>query len=124
MRASDINQFDSPAMAKRLSGVQKDVLACFRRVLRAAVSKDREVAQLAQERESLAERPGRPSVGALLQSSSSSTSYASKEFRRQAAETKRSDFKKIEYMLRKADKQIKLLSMPGVKIVTGTSHKI
>ena len=115
-------------MSKRISGVQRDVLACFRRVLRAAVSKDRKLAQqLAAQQEigsSADSRKGRPSVGALLQTSSTSTSYASKEFRRQAATTKRSDFKKIEYMLRKADKQIKLLSMPGVTVVTGTSHKI
>ena len=112
-------------MSKRISGVQRDVLACFRRVLRAAVSKDRKLALAQQEIGSSADsRKERPSVGALLQTSSSSTSYASKEFRRQAASTKRSDFKKIEYMLRKADKQIKLLSMPGVTVVTGTSHKI
>ena len=102
------------------------MLACFRRVRRAAVSKDRGLAQQGAQEEatSHAQGQGRPSVAALLQASFSSTSYASKEFRRQAAETKRSDFKKIEYMLRKADKQIKLLSMAGVKIVSGTSHKI
>jgi hypothetical protein len=49
------------------------------------------------------------------------TAYAAQEFRRQAAMVKRSDFKKVEYMLRKGDKQIKLLQMPGVKLVSGVN---
>ena len=116
-------------MAKQLSGVQKNVLACFRRVLRAAVSKDRALLPeqwlLSQETGGRAEGHNNNllSLGALLQCSSASTFYASREFRRQAAETKRSDFKKIEYMLRKADKQINLLIMPGVKVVRGTSNQ-
>ena len=40
------------------------------------------------------------------------------EFRRQCAEVKRSDFRTIEYLVRKGRKHVKLLQMPGVK---GTS---
>lgn len=108
-------------MVKRLSGVQKEVLACFRRVLRATIKKDREHLVAKQVDSNSGPPPPPPTVASLLQTSSSSTSYASEEFRRQSFSTKRSDFKKIEHMLRKADKQIKLLSMPGVKIVGGTS---
>lgn len=32
---------------------------------------------------------------------------------------KRTDFQKIEFMIRKGHKQLKLLSMPGVKAATG-----
>jgi hypothetical protein len=53
--------------------------------------------------------------------SSTTTAFAAQEFRRQAAMVKRSDFKKVEYMLRKGDKQIKLLQMPGVKLVSGVN---
>jgi succinate dehydrogenase assembly factor 1 len=104
----------------RLSGVQKDVLSLYRRVLRAAVEKDRSVA---------AAEAGDRLFVSMLQSrrrddhdrnQQTSTLYAAAEFRRQAASVKRSDFKKIEYMLRKGEKQIKLLQMPGVKVVGGT----
>jgi hypothetical protein len=54
-------------------------------------------------------------------STTTTTAYAAQEFRRQAAMVKRSDFKKVEYMLRKGDKQIKLLQMPGVKLVSGVN---
>jgi hypothetical protein len=53
--------------------------------------------------------------------SSTTTAFAAQEFRRQSAMVKRSDFKKVEYMLRKGDKQIKLLKMPGVKLVSGVN---
>lgn len=96
----------------RLSGLQRDVLALYRRVLRAAAKKDRE------------NRNAAVKFSALLSQSNgddaSSTCYAAAEFRRQAATVKRSDFKKIEYLIRKGDKQVKLLNMPGVNVVRGT----
>jgi hypothetical protein len=52
------------------------------------------------------------------------TAYAINEFRKQALSVNRSDFKKIDYMIRKGGKQIKLLRMPGVKLVSSTGAKI
>jgi hypothetical protein len=57
----------------------------------------------------------------LLSDASTTTFYASREFRKQSATVKRSDFKKIEYMIRKGEKQLKLLRMPGVLKVEGKS---
>ena len=48
-------------------------------------------------------------------------SYARSEFRKQAKNVRKNDFKKIEYMIRKGHKQLKLLKMPGTKVVTGAS---
>lgn len=98
---------------RRLSGIQRDVLALYRKVLRETLKKDRET--LATDKVSL------PALLANNRSDNSSTSFASDEFRRQAAAIKRSDFKRIEYMIRKGEKQIKLLRMPGVKVVGGTA---
>jgi hypothetical protein len=52
------------------------------------------------------------------------TAYAINEFRKQALSVNRSDFKKIDYMIRKGEKQIKLLRMPGVKLVRTTGPNI
>ena len=92
-------------VSSRLSGLQKEVLALYRRVLRAAAAKDRQSNERALIR--------------LLADPSTTTCYAKAEFRRQSQSTRKSDFKKIEYMIRKGDKHIKLLEMPGVKAVHG-----
>lgn len=66
--------------------------------------------------------PSQPqkSITELL-SSQSSASYARNEFRKQATLVRRSDFKTIEYKIRKGKKQLQLLKMPGVNLVGGTS---
>ena len=97
-------------MVKRLSGLQKQVFALYRSTLREAAKKDRDATP---ERHS-------PFVS-LLQGTSSTLSYAKSEFRKQAKQVKRTDFRKIEYMMRKGEKQLKLLKMPGTKVVTGAS---
>ena len=43
-----------------------------------------------------------------------STSHVRYEFRRQASQVNRKDFRAIEYKIRHGYKQIKLLKMPGV----------
>ena len=120
-------------MIKRLSGIQKEVLALYRSTLREAVKKDRQQQQVGR-------RPGpkEPFVS-LLQppqgknhhgtsnittstpttptTTTTTTSYAKAEFRKQAQQVKRSDFRKIEYMIRKGEKQLKVLKMPGTKVV-------
>ena len=95
-------------MVGKRSGLQKDVLSIYRKILRAAIGKDREQLHLRQF-----------PVAKLLIDSTSSTSYAGQEFRKQAGSVKRSEFKKIEFMIRKGEKQLKLLSMPGVTVVGG-----
>jgi succinate dehydrogenase assembly factor 1 len=91
--------------ARKLSGLQKDVLALYRTILREAVKKDRDAAA-----------EGRIPVTSLLKADGDgkTTCYAREEFRRQAGSVRRSDFKAIEYRIRKGQKQVKLLRMPGV----------
>jgi len=97
-------------MVARLSGIQRDVLSLYRKILRGALQKDRTT--LGSEKHSFA---------SLRFNKSTTTCYAAAEFRKQAASVKRSNFKKIEYMIRKGEKQLKLMQMPGVKVVSGTS---
>jgi succinate dehydrogenase assembly factor 1 len=95
-------------MTTRLSGMQLEVLALYRTILREAVKKDRETVLASSK------------AADLLSNPLTTSSYAAAEFRKQAAAAKRSDFKKIEYLIRKGEKQLKLLRMPGVKVVRGT----
>lgn len=95
---------------KRLSGLQKSVLALYRSTLREATRKDR---QLQVKDDAIASFPF------LLQKEQTTCHYARSEFRKQAQSVKRSDFQKIEYMIRKGKKHLKLLKMPGTKVVQG-----
>jgi len=115
---------------KQHSGLQKEVFSLFRRILREAAKKDRDAASSSSASPSfVALLQGRQRPGASATSTDNgtdtdtTTSYAAREFRRQATSAKRSDFKKIEYLIRKGDKQIKLLKMPGVKVVSGTRQQ-
>lgn len=93
----------------RLSGLQKDVLALYRSILREAVLKDR------------AASPSAPPVVELLSTPGGSAAYARDQFRREASSLRRSDFKAIEHKMRKGKKQLQLLRMPGVNLVGGAS---
>lgn len=97
---------------KKLSGLQLEVLALYRTLLREAAKKD--AANLTSSSSSA------KSFVDLIKTEGTSVSYAKDEFRKQALEVKRSDFKTIEYKMRKTQKHIKLLQMPGVKVVGGT----
>ena len=99
---------------KKLSGLQLEVLALYRTLLREASKKD--AAGIASSSSSSS---GKSFVD-RIHADGTSLSYAKREFRKQASEVKRSDFKTIEYKMRKAQKQIKVLQMPGVKVVGGT----
>lgn len=99
--------------ASRLSGLQKEVLQLYRQILREAMAKDRKMSS-----------QHRQTMNQLLSSSDTSTSYACNEFRKQASMVRRSDFKTIEYKIRKGRKQLQLLKMPGVNLVGGTSSAI
>ena len=99
------------APVRKLSGLQKDVLSLYRSLLRVAVQKDRASSASSTS-------PGQHIPLTTLLAETTTTSHARAEFRRQCAEVKRSDFRTIEYLLRKGRKHVKLLQMPGVK---GTS---
>ena len=97
------------ATARKLSGLQKDVLSLYRSLLRVAAQKDRAEGQ---------HIPITTLLSSIGGAGETTTSHARAEFRRQCAEVKRSDFRTIEYLIRKGRKHVKLLQMPGVK---GTS---
>ena len=98
-------------MGKHLSGLQKEVLALYRVVIREALKKD--ILQLSGDSPSL------PRLYEFWKDPSTSSSFAKEEFRKQVSTVKRSDFRTIEYKLRHGYKQVKLLKMPGVKLVGG-----
>ena len=104
------------APTSRLSGLQKDVLALYRSILREAIHKDRKTLPISDKNIPVNQLLS-PSSGS---SSSSSTAYARDKFRREALAVRRSDFKTIEYKIRKGKKQLDLLKMPGVNLVGGT----
>mmetsp|Transcript_17980 Transcript_17980/g.23242 ORF Transcript_17980/g.23242 Transcript_17980/m.23242 type:complete len:118 (-) Transcript_17980:403-756(-) len=106
------------APAPRLSGLQHHVFSLYRKVLREALKKDQQLH--ASGKETLA-----TSFVSLLQDGThagTSTSFASKEYKLKAHSVKRTDFKRIEYMIRKGEKQLKLLQMPGVRVVSGSGN--
>ena len=99
-------------MSRKLSGIQKEVLALYRTLLREASKKDRaanttttttDFKQLSFTRLLFADA-----------STSTSTAHARNEFRRQALKGSRKDYNGIEHKIRHGYKQIKLLQMPGV----------
>jgi hypothetical protein len=100
----------------RLSGVQKEVLALYRAVLRQALRKDRDSLNNGGSNSFLDLLSNKYT---LDEHAFTTTSYASQEFRKQASSVKRSEFKRIEYMIRKGQKQIKLMQMPGVHSIHG-----
>eukprot|EP00956_Cyclotella_meneghiniana_P013008 scaffold18584_cov79-Cyclotella_meneghiniana.AAC.11 len=92
----------------RFSGLQKEVLQLYRQLLREALAKDRK----SQPKQTMND----------LFSTQSTTSYVRDEFRKQSASVRRSDFKTIEYKIRKGRKQLQLIKMPGVNLVGGTNN--
>ena len=96
----------------RHSGLQKQVLALYRKILRVAVDKDRAVLAAAGS-----STTHQRLFVAARRDATSSTAYACREFRRQAHQVQRNDFKRIEYMMRKGEKHLKLLRMPGVQTI-------
>lgn len=111
--------------ASRLSGLQRDVLALYRSILREAVRKDRRGSSSLPSSTARNNAVGsHPQFGEMLSPSGggerrSTTAFARDQFRREASEVRRSDFKLIEYKIRKGRKQLELLKMPGVYLVGG-----
>ena len=99
-------------MSRKLSGIQKEVLALYRTLLREATKKDR-----AANTNTTTTDFKQLSFTRLLftdASTSTSTAHARNEFRRQALKGSRKDYNGIEHKIRHGYKQIKLLQMPGV----------
>lgn len=108
--------------SSKLSGLQKDVLSLYRNILRVATMKDKELKTNPLATTALtAPSTHIPYFLSVLTHPESTVSYARQEFRRQAESIKRSDFRTVEYSIRKGKKHLKLMSMPGVKVVAGSS---
>ena len=94
-------------MPPKFSGIQKEVFGLYRTILREASKKDRLASNDTQ------------SILSLWSQPDSTASYARKEFRHQAHKVPRNDFRTIEHKIRNGYKQVKVLKMPGVKVVSG-----
>jgi hypothetical protein len=103
----------SSTTKKVFSGLQKEVLSLYRVLLREAAKKDKTGTSSSS------------SIMELWKNPQTTASYARTEFRRQAHQLAKKDFRTIEFKIRHGQKQLKLLQMPGVKkggmIVSGTS---
>lgn len=91
------------------SGLQKEVFALYRTILREALKKDAAISSTAATTHLMD----------CWKDPRTSVSYARQEFRKQASLVKRTDFRSIEHKIRHGNKQVKLLRMPGVKLVGG-----
>ena len=102
--------------SKNLSGLQREVLALYRALLREAIKKDaKQLQQHVGSNSSIVEmemfRRGSDAT------TTPTVSTVRDEFRRQCYNVDRKDYKRIEHQLRQGYKQVKLLQMPDVKMV-------
>jgi hypothetical protein len=108
---------------KLISGLQKEVYSLYRTILREAVKKDRVALQAQAQVEAVQVQESKSSLASafptLLSSPTTTSHYAKTQFRKQSLQPRRGDFKTIEFKLRHGHKQLKLLKMPGVKVVGG-----
>ena len=95
----------------KFSGLQKDVFGLYRTILRESAKKDRLSSSSSTS----------VSILSLWLNPNSTASYARREFRYSASKTPKNDFRTIEHKIRHGYKQVKLLQMPGVKLVSGTT---
>lgn len=115
-----------------LSGIQKEVLSLYRTMLRTAIQKDAQNRMTGSTTgtnkqptwHEWTSMPVKSTTGTSTRVASSTVAYARREFRKQAMQVPKSDFKTIEYKLRQGHKKVKLLQMPGVQVVRGVSHNI
>ena len=111
--------------SSNLSGLQREVLGLYRSLLREAIKKDK--LQLGTNNNNGISSVGASCVGIVRPlfgggggggtSTSTTVSYVRSEFRRQCNQVERNDYKRIEYQIRQGYKQVKVLQMPGVKMV-------
>ena len=98
----------------KFSGLQKDVFGLYRTILRESAKKDRLSSSSSTSSPFV-------SILSLWLNPDSTASYARREFRHSASKTPKNDFRTIEHKIRHGYKQVKLLQMPGVKLVSGTT---
>ena len=105
--------------SSNLSGLQREVLGLYRSLLREAIKKDKlQGGSLVSGINHLFGGGGGGGAGSGGKDGSTSTvSYVRSEFRRQCFQVERNDYKRIEYQIRQGYKQVKVLQMPGVKMV-------
>jgi len=84
-------------MQNRVAGLQKDVFALYRALLRSARKKDNEQRDL--------------------------YNFVKDEFRAKALSIPKTDFKRIEHSLRHGHKQKKLLEMPGTSFAQAAQRR-
>ena len=102
--------------SSNLSGLQREVLGLYRSLLREAIKKDK----LQQGNNNGISSVGggvgivRPLFGG---GGTATASCVRSEFRRQCYQVERNDYKRIEYQIRQGYKQVKVLQMPGVRMV-------
>lgn len=124
----------------KMSGIQKEVIALYRALLREALKKDRSLVSVtaaarpegcnnnnnnksltnilftAKSTKKYKDRSSlNQNIAAAAASIFTATSHVRNEFRRQALQVNRKEFKKIEHKIRHGYKQIKLLRIPSVK---------
>jgi hypothetical protein len=93
---------------RQFSGIQKEVFGLYRTILREAAKKDRSSNSVES------------SLVSLWSKTDTTASYAKREFRLQASKVPRKEFKVIEFKIRYGYKQLKMLQMPGVKLVSSS----
>lgn len=108
----------SPPLSLSKSGLQLEVLALYRAALRVAVKKDRSssssvaaVSSSVSSASSTSPSPNDPPVSKLLVDASSTTYNAKHEFRNQASQIPKKDYRSIEHYIRQGYKKLKTLQM-------------
>mmetsp|Transcript_13223 Transcript_13223/g.20048 ORF Transcript_13223/g.20048 Transcript_13223/m.20048 type:complete len:170 (+) Transcript_13223:137-646(+) len=114
MLSSESEPADNGAKSKpqvNLSGLQKQVISLYRKLLRTCYSKDKGTNAVANA------GTGAANINPFIQSlmdSSTSTFAMREKFRTQAIEVNKRDYSRIEHHIRQGEKYIKMLNMGGV----------
>uniref|UniRef100_A0A7S3VG71 Uncharacterized protein n=1 Tax=Chaetoceros debilis TaxID=122233 RepID=A0A7S3VG71_9STRA len=102
------------ATTKR-SGLQKQVFALYRKLLRTSNAKDNDIATTPLQVQD------QPSILKYLSDPESTTFATQKQFRNKASQLKRRDVDRIEYNIRQGEKYLTLLQMSGVTSIRRSS---
>ena len=113
------------ATTTKRSGLQKQVFALYRKLLRTSNAKDNDTAAASTSAASLQGRKDQdqqqPSILKYLSDPKSTTFATQKQFRNKASQLKRRDVDRIEYNIRQGEKYLNLLQMSGVTSVRRSS---
>eukprot|EP01083_Nonionella_stella_P253992 873433_1 len=114
------------ATTTKRSGLQKQVFALYRKLLRTSNAKDNDTAAAATTSASLQgkgknQQQQQPSILKYLSDPESTTFATQKQFRNKASQLKRRDVDRIEYNIRQGEKYLNLLQMSGVTSIRRSS---